>query len=103
MLSRRNVLAQYVSHNVVANQTGTHLVRGDSSLPAVNRIEIDIKHCLDYARDIIRRRLKAEAHYVNHPVLDNYYEDLVINRGVIASKIQEFLQVSPHELATDTK
>lgn len=103
MLSRRNVLAQYVSHLIVARQTGIYLLRGDDKLPRTEPVEIDVGHCLDYVRDIVKRQNMAAKEYVNHPVLDIHYEDLVFNKNETVFKILEFLKVGAHELTTDTK
>ncbi len=103
MLTRRNVLAQYVSHLVVAQQTGTHLVRGDARIPDVKPIEIVTAHCLDYVRNVASRHAMAVRDYAQHPVLQVCYEDLVFKRDEVAVEILDFLDLDAHELTTDTK
>lgn len=101
-LRRRDLLAQYVSHQVVLNQTSTTLVHRRSKLPRIEPFACDPRHAVDYFHDVTDREKRAVTAYQNHRSIQVDYEDMVDDRKDHA-RIQRFLDVPVRRLSSPTK
>ncbi len=105
-LLRKNILAQYISHQIVLKQTGITLAFNDSEIPNINRITLDLNECVSYIRDVIARQKKAEEIYNGHRSLYLFYEDIIENSSnvnIAHTDLQLFLGVSVTKLSSPTK
>jgi LPS sulfotransferase NodH len=101
-LRRRNLLDQYVSHQVVLNQTGVTLLQNDD-VPEVSPFTVDVEHLLAYVRDVIDREQRALDVYSGHRGFGVDYEDLVAGIPEVCERMQAFLDVKPVAMTTPTK
>jgi len=105
-LLRKNILAQYISHEIVLKQTGVTLAINDCDLPAINKIKLDLDECVSYIESVKERQKRAEKIYQGHRVFYVYYEDMIDNsaqKSVTHKELQEFLSVRVVELSSPTK
>ncbi len=102
-LRRKNLLDQYISHQVVLRQTGVTLVTDDSQRPEINRFEVDIDDAVSYATGIVQRERQAGAMYSGHRQAVVDYEDLVQHGNLIRERMQTFLAVPQLPLSTPTR
>ena len=102
-LRRRNLLDQYVSHQVVLNQTGVMLVTDGDALPQVSPFAIDVSHLLAYVSDVLGRERLARELYANHRQAVVNYEDMIQENHPVRDRLQVFLGLHPVPLATRTR
>lgn len=102
-LRRRNVLAQFISHQVVLKQTGVTLVMKEEDRPRVEPFRVDVEEALDYFRDVLGREARVAEEYPDHRRLLVDYEDLVQDGHPVREAIQRFLGVPVGALSTGTK
>lgn len=102
-LRRRNILDQYVSHQVVLQQSGVTLVAHDSAQTEPRPFVIDVKDLAEYALDVIHRERRAAAVYAAHRqgVVD--YEALVDSDPATRNRMQTFLGLNCMPLSTPTR
>lgn len=105
-LLRRNILAQYVSHQIVLEQTGVTLVHKEKDVPTIKKMKIDLNNCVNYINEVIKRQKQAENIYTRHRSIYVYYEDIMEsspNKDTEHKQIQDFLSVKTVELSSTTK
>ncbi len=102
MLYRRDLLAQYVSHQVVLKQTGVTLVKDKKNLPKVSPFKVDLKHIGVFFKDVTERENKAKDVYSNHRTFDIVYEDIVDPGHPSLRELQQFLGVRYHPLESNS-
>lgn len=102
-LRRRNILAQFISHQVVLKQTGVTLVMDEKDRPRVQPFSVDVREALDYFEDVLAREERVATEYPDHRRLLVDYEDLVQDGHPVRDAIQTFLGVPVGPLSTGTK
>jgi hypothetical protein len=102
-LLRRNLLDQYISHQVVLGQTGTTILPSGQPRPKVERFAVDIEHCITYVRDVRHRQKRAEEMYSAHRSFRIHYEDMLENIESSMHPLQVFLGLGPLGLRTSTQ
>jgi LPS sulfotransferase NodH len=100
-LKRRDLLAQFISHEV-SRRTGVHLVVKEP-MPTVEPFSVSPRQVLDYFTETQRRHKRADEAYRNHRQIQVYYEDLVQQDGASRSAVLDFLGVSPAPMTTPSK
>jgi hypothetical protein len=93
-LRRRDLLAQYVSHQVVL-RGGPRFVREPDVV--VRRFRIDVAAALRQAKDVVSRDAAAAETYAAHPSIEVEYE------SIDTAAICRFLGVEPRRLTTPTR
>ena len=103
-LKRRNLLDQYISHQIVLKQGGsTLLLKDQSKSNQFKQFSVNSQHCEKFFKDVIEREQKSEKDFENHRSITLFYEDLVVNANDIHAQIQEFLNLEPVPLEFATK
>lgn len=102
-LRRRNILDQYVSHQVVLKQSGVTLVADDAPQPAPKPFVVDTKDLIGYARNILQRERQAAAVYADHRQGVVEYEALVERDPTVRDRMQVFLGLKCMPLSTPTR
>ena len=93
-LLRKNLLAQFSSHQVVLKQTGVTLVKSDEERPQINPIKICLTELLAYVDNVdnvVGRQKKAEQLYCEYRTFKVYYEDVSTQNHESLFQLQEFL------------
>lgn len=102
-LSRRSLLDQYISHQVVLRQTGVTLLREGEDRPQVEAFDVDVREAVTYILEVIAREEQAVEAYRGHRNFHASYDDLVQDGHAVHAQLQEFLGVAPKPLSTPTK
>lgn len=102
-LSRRNILDQYISHEVVLRQTGVTLLKEGEARPDVEPFDIDIDQAVGYVQDVLGRERQALDAYANHRNLQVSYDDLAQKGNPVHARLQQFLGVAAVPLSTPTR
>lgn len=102
-LRRRNLLDQYVSHQVVLHQTGVTLLRDGDEEPDIEQFRCDLGHAEAYFANVVSREEKALSIYRSHRGFFVDYEDLVDESKPARNELQTFLGVEPEVLHSPTK
>lgn len=102
-LVRRRLLDQYISHQVVLNQTGITLLHSDSDLPNIRPFTCDIGHAIEYFEDVLDRERRADGFYAKHRSIKISYEGLLEKESFDRELIQNFLGVRAVALDSPTK
>jgi hypothetical protein len=102
-LRRKNILDQYVSHQVVLQQAGVTLLAHDAEAQEPTAFEVDIKDVTEYAQDIVQRERRAATVYAGHRqgVVD--YEALLGRDPAARNNMQTFLGLKSQPLSTPTR
>ena len=102
-LDRRDLLARYVSHQIVLRQTGITLVPAGQPVPAIAPFAVDVD---DLRRDIAETRRRT-AHFAQvfaaQPSLRIAYEDLAADPQATCDRIARFLGVAPAPVRVATE
>lgn len=101
-LRRRNLLAQYVSHEVVLRQGVATTLKAGEAPPQVRPFRVDLKAILGYLDDVARRDRLADEAYSKHRQLRVAYEDLLDETNPARASLLAFLGVADHPLSTRT-
>ena len=102
-LRRKDLLDQYISHQVVLNQTQTTFVTSHETIPEISPFRVDIPHLLAYFSEVLKREKLAHQVYANHRQAMVNYEDLVHETHPIRDSVQMFLGLQPVPLTTTTR
>lgn len=102
-LVRKNLLDQYISHQVVLNQTGVTLLHSNEVAPEIRPFTCDITHAIAYFEDVVQRELLSEKFYAGHRSISVSYEGLQEKSSGDREAIQKFLGVTIKTLASATK
>lgn len=102
-LSRRNLLDQYVSHEVVLRQTGVTLLREGEERPEVEPFDVDIRQAVAYILDVLDREEQALDAYRGHRAIRVSYDDLVQADHPVHGELQAFLGIPHKPLSTPTR
>ena len=100
-LSRRNILDQFISHQVVLNQTGVTLLHKGDDIPKVERFSSDVSYVLRYFKDVIEREQLAVSMYRGHGQFSIDYEDILDKDSRQLSELQTFLSVEEVTLSCE--
>jgi LPS sulfotransferase NodH len=101
-LRRKNLLDQYISHQVVLNQTAVTLITDDKDRPVVQPFEVDINDCKKYIACVKQREKDALRLLSGHDVYFVNYEELVDSQHV-HGEMQRFLKLDVQPLSSKTK
>jgi LPS sulfotransferase NodH len=101
-LRRRDLLAQYVSHEVVLRQGVATTLKVGEAPPQVRPFRVDPKTIVAYLDDVARRDRLADEAYSNHRQLQVAYEDLLDDANPARADLLSFLGVTAHPLSTRT-
>ena len=102
-LVRKNLLDQYISHQVVLNQTGITLLHSDAPAPDIRPFTCDITRAIAYFEDVAQREVLSQKFYAGHRSVSVSYESLQEKSSGDAEAIQKFLGVTVTPLASSTK
>ncbi len=102
-LRRRNVLHQYISHEVVLHQTGVTWIGNEADRPEVEPFEVDVRHAVAYILDVLQREEDVARVYPEHRRFMVDYEDVVDPSHPVLEELQLFLGVDPVALSTPTR
>lgn len=101
-LVRRNLLEQFVSHEV-ANATGVTYVRDGASAPVVEPFRIKPDRAVSFIRGVLERERQADTAYRDHRQIQVTYEDLVADAEAIQGQVLSFLGVGIQPLTVSTR
>ena len=104
-LRRRDVLAQYVSHELVLRHNVPTLVVDPQVREqlAIKPFAISVPALLGYVDDLVRREQRAAQAYADHPSLHVDYEDLVDETHPVRRAITDFLGIRAFALSTQSQ
>jgi hypothetical protein len=102
-LKRRSLLDQYISHQVVLNQTGLTLLLDTQDKPEIKPFRADTKHSINYFKDVIEREQRAHSVYSKHRSIEVEYENIIHEDSDHRTKALDFLEVDHRPLSTATK
>ena len=102
-LHRRNILDQYISHQVVLNQTGVTWIGDESERPEVQPFEVDVRQAVSYVLDVLQREEDVARVYEGHRRILVDYEDVVDPAHPVRGELQDFLGIERRELTTPTR
>ena len=105
-LLRRNLLAQYVSHQVVLQQTGQTFAVHEEDVPQIDKLTIDPQKCIVYIKNVINRQKQVEKMFLMHRTFHIRYEDIVEGapeKKTVLADLQKFLGVQNVDLSSPTK
>ena len=100
-LRRRDLLAQYVSHRLVLEQTGVTLSHVGDERPEFRPLAVDPGRCVKTIRDIEARFQKSAALFADHRSHDVDYEDLT--DPATHAELCAFLEVESRPFTTTTQ
>jgi hypothetical protein len=100
-LRRRDLLGQFVSHQVVLEQGAKTLIVDGERPHAARAFAPRPAAVLSYVVDVMRRERLADAAYGQHPQLVVWYEDLADERT--HAQLADFLHVPARRLTTTTR
>lgn len=101
-LRRRDLLAQFVSHQVV-RRTGVTLLRGTSDAPGTKPFYVDPAVVVNYFQDVDRRDDLATEAYRDHRQFPVDYEDLAKPSHPVRDDLLDFLGVPRLPLTTQSR
>jgi hypothetical protein len=102
-LRRRNILDQYISHQVVLKQTGVTMVTREEDRPVVEVFRVDAGEAVAYFRDVLDREARVAVAYPQHRRMLVDYEDLVVDEHPVREALQRFLGIPVVSLSTKTR
>lgn len=102
-LRRRNVLDQFISHQVVLNQTGVTWIGQGDERPRIESFRVDVREAVSYVLDVVRREEEVPRVYEGHRRMLVDYEDLVDPSHPVRGELQAFLDIEAQELTTPTR
>ncbi len=102
-LKRRDVLAQYVSHELVRRGLNPTVRFEVKKVEESQSIKIDVKHLKVYFEDVLRREIRIEEELSAHEIINIDYEDLLIDDQEVTGLILSFLGVNIQHLDVSTK
>ena len=99
-LRRRDLIGQFVSHQVVLRQGAKTLLLAGEARPQLEPIAPRPGDVVDYVDDVLRREREADGAYRNHPQADLWYEELA--EAAAHEQLALFLGVAPRPLTSTT-
>jgi hypothetical protein len=104
-LRRRDMLAQYVSHEAVLRHNVPTLVVHPAARERlrIKPFKISIPALLEYVDDVARRERLAAETYADHPSMHVDYEDLVLEEHSVRRTLTDFLEIPPFTLSTPSQ
>ena len=102
-LRRRNILDQFISHQVVLNQTGVTLIGDEADRPEVQPFDVDVREAVAYVLDVLQREEDVARVYEGHRRILVDYEDVVDPGHPVRGAVQDFLGIERRELSTPTR
>jgi len=102
-LRRRDLLAQYISHEVVMRQTRQTYIETGQERPVAKPFAADPAAVARYCLDVTFREQRASKMFRNHRQLHVDYEELTDSASDVQARLCEFLGVPARGLTTDTE
>ena len=102
-LQRQDILAQYISHEVVMRQTRQTYVEVGEARPVAQPFKADPATVARYCLDVTFRDQRASKMFRNHRQLRVDYEELTDSESDVQARLCEFLGVPARGLTTDTE
>ncbi len=102
-LRRRDLLAQYISHQIVLRQTRTTQIADEAERPQPRPFSAEPDHAIRYFEDVVERERRADEDYASHRQFHVYYEDLLDESASARESLLRFLEVRPRPMETNTK
>ena len=102
-LYRSDLVAQYISHQVLLNQTGVSLVTKPENRPQLSEFKVELSHFHEYIADVFRREESSLSYYSEHRGYCISYEDAVCETESVINDLQEFIGVPPARLKKGTE
>jgi LPS sulfotransferase NodH len=102
-LRRRNVVDQFISHQVVLHQTGVTWIGDGDERPEVQPFDVDVREAVAYVLDVIQREEAVGRVYAGHRRILVDYEDVVDPAHPVRGELQAFLGIDPQALSTPTR
>lgn len=100
-LKRRNLLSVYLSHTL-AKKTNTWTLRNLKKSKNPDPIHLCYEDCLVFFKESQKWEKTGKEVFLDHKLIDIFYEDLVVNTDVESRRVQEFLGVKPKSLYAST-
>ncbi len=101
-LRRKDLLAQYVSHQLVLNRKTQTVYFGNRVVKKKEAFKVNIKAFLAYADIVLERESRIERELGDRPLLNIWYEDLVKENEKTVEQILTFLNIAYQPLAPTT-
>ena len=102
-LHRDDLLARYLSHQVVLRQTGVTNVPSGGELPRIEPFEVDIEDCIADIVETRRRQREFDAAFATHRCLHLHYEDLSADPQGQCNRVFQFLGLPPAPVRVATE
>ena len=102
-LHRSDLVAQYISHQVVLNQTGITFVTKPEDRTPIEQFNVDLKHFRDYVNNVFHKEQSSLDCYSKHRGYYISYEDIVSESEPAINSLQEFIGVQPSKLKKGTE
>lgn len=102
-LYRNDLVAQYISHQVVLNQNGLTLISKNETRPQLSEFGVELNHFRDYVADVFHREQSSLDFYSEHRGYCISYEDAVCESEPVLNALQEFIGVPPTKLKKGTE
>jgi len=102
-LKRRDLLAQYISHEMVNKRKSKTVVFDETYTHASLSINISIRNLMDFMGDVIRREKLIAEEMCQHDIIEVFYEDIIKENNQSIDDLQLFLNVTPQRLHMKTK
>lgn len=102
-LYRADMVAQYVSHQIVLHQTGLTVITRAEDRPAIKPFALDPNDFATYVADVFKREQASLDFYAKHRGHFLSYEELVAHEDGVLNALQEFIGVPPVRLSKKTE
>jgi LPS sulfotransferase NodH len=100
-LKRKNLLRVCLSH-ALARKTNKWTLKNHQKIKDSDPINLRYEDCLDVFNESQRWEDIVKKDFCGHKLVDLYYEDLVVNTGLEARRVQDFLGVKQKNLYAST-
>jgi hypothetical protein len=101
-LRRRNLLAQFISHEALRHGS-VMLLRTADDVPSIQPFSIEPKRVIAYIEDVLRRERLIDECYAAHRQISIDYEDLVQPDHQVREDLLSFLGVEQRPLSTPSR
>lgn len=101
-LKRRDLLSQYVSHQIVRKKKGATVAFSKNDEAETYSIKISPSSLRGFLTDVIRREAAIEREFKDHNIFHCYYEEITNLQDHSIQAMQQFLGVTPQLLEKKT-
>ena len=101
-LKRRDLLSQYISHQIVRKRKGVTVAFSKKDAAKPYKMKISISDLQKFLVDVTRREAEIEREFIGHNIFECYYEQIVSIHDNSIQAMQRFLGVTPQLLEKKT-